>query len=49
MYMCVHVYVCACLCVHMHRRPDDDNGIFLDCSLLYLFKNFNNLYMSVSE
>lgn len=45
MYMCVHL--CVCLCVHIHRRSDIDTGIFLGCSLPYLFKDFNNMHMCV--
>lgn len=47
--MYVYIHVCFCLCMHIHCRPDVDLGVFLDCSLLYLFKKFNFMYMCVSE
>lgn len=43
--MYVYIHVCFCLCMYIHYRLDVDNFVFLDCSLLYLFK----MYMCVSE
>lgn len=47
--MYVYIHVCFCLCMHIHYRPDVDICVFLNCSLLYLFKKFNFMYMCVSE